>query len=297
MNTEVFVAKRKALKLSQVKLCAGICTQATLSKFENGSRLPSLTILTKLCARMGFGIEVLYQPTADGTIESAKKLAKVEQSIMIEDYPHALEVLDQVDQTVLDSVPLKLQYYYLRGVLTTLINGKMDGILFDFSVILNELDISHRTVFTVLAFLGSGILYDRHGKTDAAAFYFNKVRAYLSNKNEADRDRTDPIFQLRLLMMVYYTAAYYTHHQQYQISQSLIDMGISLCATQHMTYYLPSLKFLAAQNAVSERQPTAVVQTLIADTLAFAKINGNEVIEVKIAALKRRIEEQMVFPL
>ena len=40
MDISVFVSRRNELKISQVKLCDGICTQATLSKFENNSRVP-----------------------------------------------------------------------------------------------------------------------------------------------------------------------------------------------------------------------------------------------------------------
>lgn len=50
METQVFVQRRKALKISQVKLCQGICTQATLSKFESNRRVPALSILSKLCS-------------------------------------------------------------------------------------------------------------------------------------------------------------------------------------------------------------------------------------------------------
>jgi Predicted transcriptional regulators len=61
VDIDVFIARRKELKLSQVKLCAGICTQATLSKFENNNRVPSLAILNQLCARLGITVDNLYQ--------------------------------------------------------------------------------------------------------------------------------------------------------------------------------------------------------------------------------------------
>ncbi len=50
MDINHFVRRRKALKLSQCRLCDGICTQATLSKFESNGHVPSLTILNQLCA-------------------------------------------------------------------------------------------------------------------------------------------------------------------------------------------------------------------------------------------------------
>ena len=45
ININKFVFIRKKLGLSQTELCNGICTQSTLSKFENNGRIPSLKIL------------------------------------------------------------------------------------------------------------------------------------------------------------------------------------------------------------------------------------------------------------
>ena len=42
ININKFVFIRKKLGLSQTELCNGICTQSTLSKFENNGRIPSL---------------------------------------------------------------------------------------------------------------------------------------------------------------------------------------------------------------------------------------------------------------
>ncbi|MCT7803005.1 MAG: helix-turn-helix domain-containing protein, partial [Lactobacillus crispatus] len=52
INIQKFVQVRKKLKLSQTELCQGICTQSTLSKFENNGQVPSFKILKQLCERM-----------------------------------------------------------------------------------------------------------------------------------------------------------------------------------------------------------------------------------------------------
>ena len=52
INIEKFVQARKKLRLSQTELCHGICTQSTLSKFENNGQVPSFKILKQLCERM-----------------------------------------------------------------------------------------------------------------------------------------------------------------------------------------------------------------------------------------------------
>ena len=52
MDIRKFVQQRKRMGFSQAELCAGICTQSTLSKFENKGRVPSVKILEQLCQRL-----------------------------------------------------------------------------------------------------------------------------------------------------------------------------------------------------------------------------------------------------
>ena len=56
INIEKFVQARKKLRLSQTELCRGICTQSTLSKFENNGQVPSFKILKQLCERMDIDV-------------------------------------------------------------------------------------------------------------------------------------------------------------------------------------------------------------------------------------------------
>lgn len=56
ININKFISIRKKLGLSQTELCNGICTQSTLSKFENNGRIPSLKILNSLCDRLNINV-------------------------------------------------------------------------------------------------------------------------------------------------------------------------------------------------------------------------------------------------
>lgn len=60
VKTEIFIATRKRLKLSQVALSAGICTQATLSKFEKHQQIPTIDIMGALCARLGLTLDDIF---------------------------------------------------------------------------------------------------------------------------------------------------------------------------------------------------------------------------------------------
>lgn len=293
MDIDVFIARRKELKLSQVKLCAGICTQATLSKFENNNRVPSLAILNQLCARLGITVDNLYQSQKNRSAELASALDLVENQLMTEDYRRVLQGLSHIDVQEVDALELKMQFYYLRGIVNTLVNREPDHVLFDFARILDDLDEKHQTVMTQLAFVGSGILYARRQELEAATFYFQRVRHYVENLDYAKVDHPDANYNLRILMLIYFTAEFYASQRNYRISNRLIKTGLVLCSDHHVTYYLPRLKFLAAQNALAEHRPYEAVENLLEEALAFARINHNEVVVLKIAALRNQVRDKL----
>lgn len=142
MNIGKFVERRKALRISQVKMCEGICTQSTLSKFESGGHIPSLVILTKLCARIGLTIDDLNESDTITANQLQAQLDDLEQELVMENYQGVLAGLSQIDEQQLDSILLKMQFYYLRGLLGALINQPPEEVLYDFSQILNDLDES-----------------------------------------------------------------------------------------------------------------------------------------------------------
>lgn len=87
MDINIFIERRKSLKISQVKLCKGICTQSTLSKFENNGRVPSLTILNRLCERLGLSVDDLYKNSIASTTHMRTVLDRTESELMMESYP------------------------------------------------------------------------------------------------------------------------------------------------------------------------------------------------------------------
>ena len=60
MDIQLFIQRRKSLGISQSELCQGICTQATLSRFENQGQVPSVKILLDLCQRLDMSLGELF---------------------------------------------------------------------------------------------------------------------------------------------------------------------------------------------------------------------------------------------
>ena len=288
MDINIFIERRKSLKISQVKLCKGICTQSTLSKFENNGRVPSLTILNKLCERLGLSVDDLYKNSIDSTTYMRTVLDNIESKLMIENYPEVKKALDDVNVPDINNTALKMQFYYQKGLFIVLTNGKHEDAFYNFSQILDDLDDKHQTIYTYLAYTGLGVLYMRLNQNERADFYFSKVLNYISLHKDETHDKKQMNVYLRILTIVYFTAKFLINNNDFSVSSELVTRGIKLCSEQHITYYLPRLKLLAAEIAIGTDQPESVVNSLLTEASAFAIINQNTVVELRINAIRRQ---------
>jgi len=292
MDINIFIERRKALKISQVKLCKGICTQSTLSKFENNGRVPSLNILNKLCERLGLSVDDLYKNSIASTTHMRTTLNQIESELMMESYPAVAKSLEEIDSDKINNNLLKMQYFYQKGLFTALTSGKNEETFFYFSQILDDLDDHHQSIYSYLSYVGLGIVYSRINQIKEADFYFSKVLDYINLHKEETFDKGPINAYLRILTIVFFTAEFYINMKNYDVGTELVNRGIKLCSEKHMTYYLPRLKLLAAKIAIGQSADQETVYSLLTDALAFARINHNEVVELRINALRKQYEAE-----
>lgn len=96
ININKFVSIRKKLGLSQTELCNGICTQSTLSKFENNGRIPSLKILNSLCDRMNINVADIMD--VDSNKKTSHKLFEADFAVIQLDFPKVAQILSSVNK-------------------------------------------------------------------------------------------------------------------------------------------------------------------------------------------------------
>ena len=114
INIQKFVQVRKKLKLSQTELCQGICTQSTLSKFENNGQVPSFKILKQLCERLDIDISDIMDSSEHKYI--AHLLFEADFAFINFDYSKILNLLSQINPKIdLKRQEDKIHYHYLRG--------------------------------------------------------------------------------------------------------------------------------------------------------------------------------------
>lgn len=291
MDIQRFVQQRKQRGISQTELCTGICTQSTLSKFENRGKVPSVKILSQLCERLGITIGDLSGQAVSDRPRSEHPLDQVEKLLIAERFPAAIKKLATVEVVLLPDFRLQMQYYYLKGMIDTLTSNQTATTTFDFTQILDKLDEKHTTIFSQLAYLGFGILYARKDRLGDAEFFFTKVVKYLNQQtNDHKNLRALSMVQYnRLVMMLYYVAEYQALRDRLDNSNRFLRRVTKLCAARYETYLMPRTKLLAANNALQSGAPAAQVSALLAEALAFARFNGNSVVELQAAALKKQL--------
>lgn len=269
MNVDRFIDARKALGMSQAELCEGICTQATLSKFESSGRAPAVRILVQLCARLGLKLDDVFPINQPAELEVHHILDVAEFKLITSEYDSAMADLDGVSFDHL-SDDGKMQYYFIKGYLTALTDQPISDSLYYFNMILNDLDNEHRTIYSQLAYTGSGVAYSHNDENEKAEFYFQKVfndlQKLLLNNNKAI---------WRALNMIYYTAEYYNRIADYTTSDSLLTYGYNVCAEKRVTYYVARISFLKAKNAQAEHADADEIQEDLNDARAFARLNHN----------------------
>ncbi|MTV81769.1 helix-turn-helix domain-containing protein [Lactobacillus sp. CRM56-3] len=262
--------------LSQAELCDGICTQATLSKFENSGKAPAIRILTQLCARLNLTLDDVFPVNPPAQSQANQLLDQAEFKLITSEYESASNDLDQVNFDDLSNTG-QMQYYFVKGYLSALLEKPIADSLYYFNLILNDLDDTHSTIFTQLAYTGSGIAYSHNHENQKSEFFFQKVFDGLHTLPLTDNKAI-----WRALNMVFYTAEYFAHVEDYKTSDSLLQYGYEICANNHVTFYSARICFRMAQNAIAESKTHDEVTELLDDAKAFARINNNQILLKRI---------------
>jgi len=280
VDIQTFIDKRKKLGLSQKELSNGICTQATLSKFENNGKIPSLKILIQLCNRLDLSLDSIIGVSDNKSQQVIKRMNKAEFNLIIQEYEESWEIIKSIDSKDLaDDRDALMQYYYLKGYLNVLDNGDLFDAVFDFNRILSELDTRGETIFTFLSFVGMGMVYAKQGDDQKSEYYFSKV---FSNIYTMSIDDVTKIW--RYINIIFYCAIYYSESNDLETANALLKYGVKVCAENHVTYYIARIYAQLAMNESRVNGNNKKVRNFMNKALVFSEFNQNE---KEIALIKR----------
>lgn len=294
IDTKKFVDRRKELGLSQVKLCKGICTQSTLSKFENNDQIPSVGILSQLCDRLGISIDSLENGKNSPENPTRQIFDDVVQALTTEKYPAALKLLEGANPAQLTNDESRANYYGLRALALAMTNQSWADVLVSSAKVLDQLDEKHEKASSYLAYIALGICLSRKDGTDGACFFYSKVsgelKRYLTHSLRNLSPMEYGLIQLLTLAMAEFSNA----RHNYQESDQWLSQLVTLCSDRNTTACMPRAKLLAAKNAIAEGRRSWQVRELLQDAIAFARLNHNSTVEVQAAALMKNPVQQAI---
>lgn len=288
MNIERFIEARKQLGLAQSELCEGICTQATLSRFENNGQVPNLKILMKLCNRLNISLGDLFPKVGVKNPEAIEKMNQIEFWLITSEFEQACQLLATIDREQLDDDELlKVRYHYLEGFLLIYNEAATMDIMFVFDQIMTANLTKHMEIFHLLAFTGIGMLYMREKDQEKAEFYFQKVLERIYDYPHKTIEDT-----WRVLHIVFQAAVFYSEINELEISDALCHYAITICSDNHVTYYLARAAIQLAKNAIKQQAPTQQILELIYDARAYSKINRNTVALALLKEMEETVKQE-----
>ena len=271
MNIQKFVERRKKLGYSQSELAKGICTQATISKFENNWKMISTKILTQLCQRLGLSLSDIFPSESDKDSAVRDDLRRAEFDLIITEYDEALSILKSLNVKEISDKQIQMEYLFIRGYALALSQQDTDEAVFCFDQILNGYDEEHATVYSPLAYVGMGISYQQAGNFDKAEFYFSKMPQRLKTMSNNDVDSV-----WKSLTMLFYTGSFYSATNDVETSNMLLQSLVNLSSARHVTFYVARAKFEMAVNERDTHGKTSDFNELLNDAMAFARFNNNK---------------------
>lgn len=278
MNIQRFIEARKAAGYSQSELAEGICTQATLSRFENNGQVPSLKILTQLCERMGLPIGELFPRVEPEQLPCDKLLDQGEFFLITSEYQQLTALLDQIDVAALVASDRIRRYYYLRGYSLIFQQAPITDILFTFDQLLKVEPEEPSSLYQLLGNTGIGMAYAHTGEVEKADFYFENVLEQVYDYPIKDLQET-----WRVLNILFHCGEFYGQQQEFATSDAILTQVVTICSDNHVTYYLARAAYQLAMNALAEGKDEERVRELLTDARAFAKVNRNQKLLTKIA--------------
>lgn len=269
INVQKFIDIRKARNLSQMSLCKGICTQSTLSKFENLGVVPSYNILVLLCERLGISLHDITITSFEE--KSEKKMFDCEFALIVYDYKRIRSLLDSINEERFTNTQDLMHYYYLSGELALEDDKDYVKALYYFNSILTIPDLSSNSIYRVLALKGCSQIYGMEDKLKAERCYDEILLHALNVKIGTDQD------VLQIMSVLTAAGEFYGENQMFRYSDRLLKYAYSVASQHHSVYFVARVLLQLGKNDIQQEKFEDAKQHLN-DACAIARLNKNQVV-------------------
>lgn len=285
INIDKFIQIRKSQKLSQNELCAGICTQSTLSKFENNGQIPSFKILTQLCDRMNIEIGDIISNSKDQHI--ADLLFEADFSFINFDYGKVRNLLSQINEHDLKHQENKIHYYYVCGQYALKSDRNQMSALFYFNNILTTPDLPTNDIYRLLALNGCSQIYAQQGENEKAEHYYSQILM-----NIMDVKITNVLITLHALAILCDAGEFYGKRKMYKESNSLLRYAYKIGIDKHAIFYMARILLQQSKNDIHQKRRDKIIKQHLYDACAFARINRNHITLTQARKLLKKLDEK-----
>lgn len=283
INIEKFIRIRKRQKISQKKLADGICTQATLSNFESGIKIPSFKILNQLCQRLGIELGDIVINSSQTKV--GRNLNEAEYAYLRFDYSEIFDLLTELNEAEIKHPYDRIHFNYLKGIYA--LENERDQVtgLFYFNSILNEDWLKKDNIYYLLALKGCAEVYEaRRDFAKAKEFYDQIAKTITKIKVE------DNVTSIQILSILYRAGDFYGRHNEHKESSYLLRYAYQIGSQFHEVYYMGRILYRLGQNDLL-KGTTKMARQHLHDARAFARFNHDQYILTKAKKSLDQIDE------
>jgi len=274
----LMLQKRKELKLTQTELSKGICTQNTLTKIEKRNTPPSVNNLLQLCRRLGLTLnDVFTDFDTDTSNEDINILTRLESQLLLKyvdgntnDLFKLLRVNDMQDDIL-------TQYNFVDALISEQRENN-DQSIFALDKVLQNTKNNIDNVYTLLADIYKGMIYDQQHLTEQTDYYFKLATSGVTaNLNVPNATLVQKLF------IGYHLADYYSQNKQFDLALHYCQLGLLLAKENNSTFFA-SENCLLANFLINAPQSTDWVQT--SEILAKLPKQIDDFLKIKPSDLK-----------
>lgn len=273
IDLEKFIRIRKGKKISQKELSSGICTQATLSNFESGIKVPSFKILDQLCQKLGIEVGDIFINSQQTKV--AQNLTEAEYAYLRFDYSKIFDCLTAIEQEEIKHPLDRVHFHYLRGIYDLENERDQVSALFYFNSILNESWLASDNVYYLLALKGCGQVYEARRDYDKAKENYDRVAKKITKIKIHDN-----VTASQVLSILYRAGDFYGRRNEIKESNYLLRYAYQIGSQFHEVFYMGRILYRLGQNAIANNSKRMAVQHLH-DARAFARFNHDQYILTK----------------
>lgn len=273
INIAKFIRIRKQQKISQIDLVKGICTQATLSNFESGKKIPSFKILNALCQRLGIEVGDIFLSSSQTKV--GHNLQEAELAYLRFDYSRIYDLLAEISTEDIKHPLDRIHFNYLRGLYALENDRDQVTALFYFNSILTDKNLKKDNIYYLLALKGCGQVYE------ARRDYINAQKCY---------DKlAEPVLHIQIdnnmtasqtLSILYRAGEFYGRRKEIKESNYLLRYAYQIGSQFHEVYYMGRILYRLGVNALNNGSRRMGIQHLH-DARAFARFNHDQYILTK----------------